>query len=80
MSPSQAPRREFAGIDVPLRWQPDGTLRDSGGRSYVTFRPPAPPPPPKPVNVPVLVQAVDAVALTSVITGLLVVLRVALRF
>jgi hypothetical protein len=76
---TQAPRREFASTDVPLRWEPDGTLRDRHGAAYLTFRPPAPPPPAA-VAVPVLIQAVDAVALTSVIAGLLVVLRAALRF
>lgn len=76
--------RDFAQTDVRLRWHADGTLCDPGrGRTYVTFAPPVPAPPlepPAPVLVPVVRQAVDAVALTSVITGVLLVLRISLRF
>jgi hypothetical protein len=73
--PSQPRPRDFAHTDVPIRWHADGTFYDARhGRTYVTY---APPPP---VSIPVVWQAVDAVALTSVITGLLVVLRISLRF
>jgi hypothetical protein len=60
---------------VSIDWHADGTFYDARrNRTYVTY---APPPP---ASVPVVWQAVDALALTSAITGLLLVLRISLRF
>lgn len=79
--------RDFSVTDVPLRWDADGTLRDTRhGRTYVIFTVPAavPPPvapePPSAPRVPAVRQAFDAVALTSVITGIVLLLRISLRF
>ena len=83
--------RDFSQSDVPLSWDADGMLHDPRrGRTYVTFArpvpgspaPPEPPPPPIPAapHVPAVRQAFDAVALTSIITGLALLLRITLRF